>query len=70
MLVQFINKTLFVFFFMSCLVVIRHTYYFIQAFASSTDEEPVKYKVSKMSLFFLCLSLGFILASIFTGIKI
>ena len=54
---------------MSCLTTLRHGYYFIQTFVSSTNEEPVKYRISKLSLLFLCLSIGYILTSILMGIK-
>lgn len=57
-------------FFMSLLNVMRHAYYFIQAFFQSTLEEPKKYKLEKTSLILLGLSLAYILTVIFTGIKI
>lgn len=56
--------------FMSILVVIRHSYFFIQAFLTSTEEEPVRYKLSTTSLFYLGVSIAYILTVIFTGIKI
>lgn len=55
---------------MACLTTVRHGYYFIQAFFTSTEEAPVKYRVSKVSLVFLCLSIAYILSVIFTGIKL
>lgn len=70
MIITILNKIFMVFFFMSCLTTIRHTYYFIQSFLTSTDEEPVKYKVSNISLVFLCLSIAYILSVFFTGITI
>lgn len=70
MITDLINKLLVVFFFMSCLVTIRHGYYFVQALITSTEEEPIKYKISTTSLFYLCVSIAYILTVIFTGIKI
>ncbi len=70
MLVEIFNKILFTLFFMSCLTTIRHLYYFVQAYFLSSEELPIKYTVSKSSLFFLCLSIGYILSTLFTGIKI
>jgi len=49
---------------------VRHTYYFIQAWVTSTNEEPVKYKISDKSLFLLGVSIAYILTTIFTGIKL
>jgi hypothetical protein len=70
MLIDIINRILFVLFFMSCLTTIRHAYYFIQAFFTSTEEQPVKYRVSKTSLIFLGVSIAYIISVIFTGIKL
>lgn len=70
MLIDIINRILLVLFIMSCLTTIRHAYYFIQAFLTSTEETPIKYRVSKASLLFLCLSIAYILSVIFTGIKL
>jgi hypothetical protein len=70
MWIDILNRILITTFLMACLATIRHCYYFIQAFFTSTEETPVKYKVSKMSLFFLCVSIAYILSVIFTGIKL
>ncbi len=70
MLIDILNRILITAFFMSCLATLRHCYYFIQAYFTSTEEAPVKYRVSKMSLFFLCVSIAYILSVIFTGIKL
>ncbi len=70
MLIDILNKILLILFFMSCLNVIRHGYYFIQAVLTSTDEEPKKYKISNVSLYLLSLSIAYILSVIFTGITI
>ena len=54
---------------MASLTTIRHGYYFLQAFFTSTEEQPVKYKVSKIDLISLGISISYILSVIFTGIK-
>jgi hypothetical protein len=70
MVLDILNRILLVLFFLSCFTVIRHGYYFIQAFFSSTDEEIVKYKISKRALILLGISISYILTAIFTGIKL
>jgi hypothetical protein len=70
MLIDIINRILLVLLFMSGLTTIRHVYYFIQAYFTSTEEQPVKYRVSKAALFYLCISIAYILSVIFTGIKL
>lgn len=65
-----LNKVLMVLFFMSLLNTIRHAYYFIQAIVTSTEEQPIKYVISKNSLILLGLSISYVLSVIFTGIKI
>jgi len=70
MLIEIINRILLVLFFMSCLTTIRHAYYFVQAFFTSTEEQPVKYRVSKASLLFLCMSIAYMITVLFTGIKL
>lgn len=70
MLLDALNKIFVMLFFMSLLNVARHTYYFIQTWFNSTEETPLKYKVNSKSLFLLGVSLAYLLASIFTGIKI
>jgi hypothetical protein len=70
MLLDTLNKFLMVLFFLSCLNTIRHLYYFIQAWASSTEEIQVKYKITNKSLFLLGVSIAYVLTTIFTGIKI
>ena len=49
---------------------VRHMYYFIQTWFTSTDEIPRKYNLTNKSLFLLGLSLAYTLTVIFTGIKI
>lgn len=70
MVLELINKLLVVLFFMSCLAALRHMYYFTQAFFSSTEEQPVKYRLSSSSLLYLCVAIAYILSVFFTGITI
>lgn len=70
MWIDIINKILMILFFMSSLNATRHMYYFIQTWFTSTQEQPLKYKVTTKSLMLLGISIAYILASIFTGIKI
>jgi hypothetical protein len=70
MFVEALNKLLLVLFFVSLLNTIRHAYYFIQAIVSSSEEEPIKYVISKSDLTMLGLSIAYILSVIFTCIKI
>lgn len=70
MFVEALNKLLLVLFFVSLLNTIRHAYYFIQAIVSSSEEQPIKYVISKSDLTMLGISIAYILSVIFTGIKI
>jgi hypothetical protein len=70
MLVDLLNKGLVVFYILSCLLILRHGYYFLQTLLTTTEEDPKKYKLNTMSLFFLGLSIAYVLSAIFTGIKI
>ena len=67
MFLGILNKILMSIFFMSCLTTIRHSYFFIQAILTSTDEQPVRYRLSTYSLIFLGVSIAYILSTIFTG---
>ena len=62
-----IYKALLFLFVLSCLVTIRHAYYFAQALMVSTDEVIVKYKLSPIALFYLGLSISFIIMTLLTG---
>jgi len=70
MVLLIINKILILLFFMSCLNAIRRTYYFIQAWISSSSEEPVKYILNKKDMWILAASIAYILTVLFTGINI
>ncbi len=55
---------------MACMNVIRHTYYFIQAWVKSNSETPEKYRISNPSLWWLSISIGYIVSSIICGVFI
>jgi len=65
-----INKLLLILFIMSCLNVLRHVYYFIQAWVRSETDNPVRYIINGKSLWVLSVSLSYIVASMFSGIYI
>ena len=60
MLIEILNKVIVLIFFLSSLNTLRHLYYFIQSFVASTEETPVKYKLSKSSLILLGISISYI----------
>lgn len=69
-MLEIINKLLMTLFFLASLNTARQAYYFIQTWFSSTEEEPLKYKLAPKSLLILGISIAYILTVIFTGIKI
>jgi hypothetical protein len=70
MLTEIVNRILIMLFMLSTLTTLRHIYYFFQAFLTSTEELPVKYRLSNTSLLFLGIAIAYIFTSIFTGIKL
>lgn len=70
MLEIILNKIAIMLFFMAGLTTLRHIYYFLQAYFMSTEEQPVKYRLTNSSLFYLGISMSYILMGIFTGIKL
>lgn len=70
MFLDILNKFLTIVFFMSVLNVVRHTYYFIQAWVKSSSESPQKYILSGSSLWVLSVSLAYILCAIVNGITL
>jgi hypothetical protein len=70
MFLDILNKILTIVFFMSVLNVVRHTYYFIQAWVKSSSESPQKYILSGSSLWVLSVSLAYILCAIVNGITL
>lgn len=70
MLLDLVNKILIILLFMSILNVVRHAYYFIQAWVKSDSERPEKYRLSNNSLWVLATSIAYILTTIFNGVLI
>lgn len=70
MILDILNKVFIILFMLSSLNVFRHGYYFLQAWFKSENEEPVRYVISPRALFFLGISLAYILTGIFSGITI
>lgn len=70
MVTAIINKVLLMILIMSVLNVVRHTYYFIQAWVKSDSETPEKYKVNNKSLWILSMAIGYIVSSIIYGVYI
>ena len=70
MLLDTLNKILIVLFFLSCLNVLRHAYFFIQTWFLSSDDTPVKYTINSKSVFLLGISIAYLLTVIVTGLKI
>ena len=68
MLIVALNKVLLILLFMSILNVVRHSYYFIQAWVKSDTENPVKYRVSDTSLWILSAPMAYILTTSFSGL--
>ena len=64
MLPELLKDFLILIFFMSLLNVIRHGYYLIQAWISSTEEQPTKYRLNNKSLWVLSFSIAYILTTI------
>lgn len=69
-MLDIINKILVIIYVLAYLNALRHGYYFIQAWVRSNEESPEKYRVNKLSLLFLGLSLAYIISSIFIGVTI
>jgi hypothetical protein len=70
MVLTIVNRILLMILIMGCLNVVRHTYYFIQAWVKSDTESPEKYKISNKSLWLVAFSIGYIISTIFYGVFI
>ena len=64
-LTTILDKSLFVMFFMSCLVILRQIFLFIRHL---NNPEPQKYTISQKALIYLGVSVALILTSIIKGI--
>jgi len=70
MTIDIFNRILTLLYVMSLLNVIRHAYYFIQAWVKSDSENPQKYKLNNKSLLLLSISISYLITTIFNGIKL
>lgn len=70
MVLDLINKLLLLAYVMSILNVIRHSFYFGQAMLFSTEEEPKTYKLDKLPLILLGVSLSYIIVGLISGYAI
>lgn len=61
---KLLNKALVVLLLMSIFNVIRHLYYFIQAWVRSDSDNPVRYVLNNKSLYILSISLAYVIATI------
>jgi preprotein translocase subunit Sec61beta len=66
-LVGIIDKLLFIGFFMSCLVIIRHVFLFIRHL---NNPEPKPYEIDKRNIYYIGLSVAIVLTGIIKGIGI
>ena len=68
MVLDILNKILFILLLMATLNVIRHSYYFIQAWVKSSSDTPQKYILGGKSLWILSISISYILNAIINGV--
>jgi hypothetical protein len=64
-LTTLVDKSLFVIFFMSCLIILRQTFLFIRHLR---NPEPQKYTINMTALIYLGLSVAVILTAVIKGI--
>lgn len=70
MLIDILNKFLFLLMFLSILNVVRHGFFLVGSFVKSDEENPQKFRLEPKQLVLLGLSIAYILTIIFTGIKL
>lgn len=70
MLLDLLNKALLLVMVLSSLNIVRHLYYFIQAWAKSNNENPQKYILDRRSLILLGLSIGYVIMAIIDGLTL
>jgi hypothetical protein len=70
MTIEIINKVLYVLFFLSILNIVRCTFFLIGSFIKSNDVRPEKYRLNRLSLILLGLSIGYVISVFFTGVTI
>lgn len=70
MLVEIIDKILITAYVLSCLNVLRHSYFLGQSWVSSETETPIRYTPKPKSLLLLGISLAHVIGGLFSGITI
>ena len=68
MWMDILNRILLIVLVMSSLNVMRHLYYFAQAWFVSDSDNPQKYKISDNSLWIVSISISYIVTSIISGV--
>lgn len=67
--IELLERLLWVILFLSGFNIIRHAYYFIQAWVTSETDAPKKYFLTFRSLLLLGLSIGYVIMTIIKGIN-
>jgi len=70
MLIEILNKILYLLFCLSGLNVIRTVFFLIGSFIKSDEEQPQKFRLNSMQLVLLGLSIAYIISSLIKGIEI
>ena len=70
MLIELVERLLWIIFWLSTCNIIRHAYFFIQTWVKSDGENPEKYYLSYNSLLFLGLSIGYLITAFIKGINL
>ena len=70
MLVELIERLLWVLFWVSTLNMLRHGYFFIHSWAKSESDNPERYIVQPNTLFLLGISIGYFITVIIRGINL
>ena len=70
MLIELIERLLWVIFWLSTCNILRHGYFFTQTWVKSESESPEKYYLSFKSLLLLGLSIGYTITSLIKGINL
>jgi hypothetical protein len=70
MLIDIVNKLLYILYFLSIADVVRTTFFLIGSFTKSNSETPEKFILTNRQLILLGLSIAYIFSTFFTGIKL
>jgi len=69
-ILNIINKLILILFMMSTLNILKHIYFFVQAWILSDTDTPMNYILSRYEQIVLGLSLSYIVSTILTGFKL